>query len=176
MPEDQEAVPESVTGSIDDVLDLERRADLDHSHVDRMAHAFGEMVGSAPFAIVHIAGFAGWLLLNSGIWPHAVFDPYPFALLGTLVSCEAVLLTTFVLVKQNREGDRAEKRAHLDLQVNLLTEREVTKVLQIVQRLSDRAGLDAPHDADLKEMLEDTPVKSLASHMRDRHDGIRNET
>ena len=175
MPDDQQ-VPEFVTGSIDDVLELERRADLERSPVDKVAHAFGEMVGSAAFAGVHIAAFACWLLLNSGIWPRTVFDPYPFALLGTLVSCEAVLLTTFVLVKQNRESDRAAKRAHLDLQINLLTEREVTKVLQIVQRLSDRAGLDAAHDSDLQEMLEETPVKSLASHMRDRHDGVRDET
>ncbi len=176
MSDDQQPVPESVTGSIDDVLELERRAELDRSPIDRLSHAFGEIIGSAPFAAVHIAIFACWLLLNSGLWPRAAFDPYPFALLGTLVSCEAVLLTTFVLVKQNRESNRAEKRAHLDLQVNLLTEREVTKVLQIVQRLSDRAGLDAPHDPDLKDMLEETAVKSLASHMQDRHEGRRDET
>lgn len=176
MPDQQEAVPESVTGSIDDILELERGADIERSPIDRVAHKLGEMVGSAAFAAVHLVAFACWLALNSGIWPRSVFDPYPFALLGTLVSCEAVLLTTFVLAKQNREGDRIEKRAHLDLQVNLLTEREVTKVLQIVQRLSDRAGMDAPHDAELKGMLEDTAIKSLASHMQDRHNGVRDET
>ena len=176
MADDTSPIPESVTGSIDAVLEMEHRADRDRPTLARLAHAIGEFVGSVPFAALHIAAFIAWLLLNSGLWPHLAFDPYPYALLGTLVSCEAVMLTTFVLIKQNREGERAEKRSHLDLQGNLLTEREVTKVLQIVQRLSDQAGLPKPQDAELNDMLEQTGLKSLAAHMDDRHAGFRSET
>jgi uncharacterized membrane protein len=173
MTEPAPPVPDAVAGNIDTVLEMERHADSSRSSLSKLAHMMGDLVGSIAFAAVHLAAFALWLLLNSGLWPHTVFDPYPFALLGTLVSCEAVVLTTFVLIKQNREGERAETRSHLDLQVNLLTEREVTKILQLVQRLSEQAGLTPPDDGELDEMLEETTVRSLATHLEDRSVGTR---
>ena len=68
------------------------------------------------------------------------FDPYPFKLLCMIVSMEGVLLSTFVLIKQNRMGQRADRRNHLDLQVNLLTEQEVTKVIQMLEAISQPPG------------------------------------
>ena len=176
MSENPVSIPASVAGNIDTVLDLEREADHERSLVSKVAHMVGEMVGSVGFAVAHIGAFASWLLLNSGIWTRMMFDPYPFTLLGTIVSCEAVVLTTFVLIKQNRESERSERRSHLDLQVNLLTEREVTKVLQIVQQLSERAGLAVQHDPEMQELVEHTALRDLAEHLEDRHAGKRPET
>ncbi len=170
------SVPETVAGNIDTILELEQEADHGRSLVSRVAHTVGEMVGSVAFAAVHVGAFATWLLLNSGLWPHMMFDPYPFTLLGTMVSCEAVVLTTFVLIKQNRESERSERRSHLDLQINLLTEQEVTKVLRIVQQLSERAGLAVQRDPELEELMEQTTVRNLAEHLEDRHAGRRSET
>ncbi len=176
MASDPSSVPEAVTGSIDTVLESERRAERDRSALSRMAHLLGGGVGSVAFALAHLGTFAVWLVLNSGVWPRLVFDAYPFALLGTVVSCEAVVLTTFVLIKQNRESERAERRSHLDLQVNLMTEREVTRMLQRVEQLCERAGLAKPDDPELKDMLEETALQSLADHVVDRHAGFRSET
>ena len=162
---EQEKLPPSVLGNIDAVIEIERRAERDGSRLSRVAHGFGNFVGSIAFLAVHGAAFITWLVLNSGRWPGLVFDPYPFTLLGTLVSFESVFLTTFVLIKQNREGDRASQRSHLDLQVNLLSEKEITKVLQIVQRISDRVGAEYTQDAELDELLADTAVQRVAEEL-----------
>ena len=169
MSEPQQTVPTSVTGNIDAILELEEHAVQGDSLLARVAHRVGATVGSVSFAVIQLAILVAWLVVNSGWWPNLVFDRFPFELLGTLVSCEAVVLTIFVLIKQNRDGERAERRSHLDLQVNLLTEREVTKVLQMVQRLSDRAGITEPDDTELDEFVKQTAVRSVAKHLADRH-------
>lgn len=168
MGERDNEVPPSVLGNIDTVLAIEQRADHEGSTVGRLAHGFGNFVGSITFLAIHAAAFILWMLVNAGPWPRFVFDPYPFDLLGMLVSVESVVLTTFVLIKQNREGDRAKHRSHLDLQVNLLSEKEITKVLQIVQRIADRVGVESPDDADLAELLGETAVGKLAEELKDK--------
>ena len=168
MSERDTAVPNSVLGNIDSILAIERRAEQEVPPLWRLVHSVGSFVGSIWFVVVHLLVFATWLLVNSGLLPRLVFDPYPFSLLGTIVSCEAVVLSTFVLMKQNREGARASQRAHLDLQVNLLSEKELTKVLQIVQRISDHVGAEKPHDAELQELLADTAVTELAESLEKR--------
>ena len=165
MPVPQKAIPESVTGNIETVLAMERRAERGGSLVWRVAHSFGNFVGSITFIAIHAVGLITWLVINSGHWPRLAFDPYPFSLLGMLVSFESVVLTTFVLIKQNREGDRADQRSHLDLQVNLLSEKEITKVLQIVQRISERVGAERTYDAELQELLGDTAIQKVAEEL-----------
>ncbi len=168
MTDRDKAIPSTVLGNIDTVLALERRAERDVPPLSRVAHAVGAFVGSIWFVVLHLVVFGTWLGLNSGLWPSLVFDPYPFALLGTTVSAESVILTTFVLVKQNRESERASQRSNLDLQVNLLAEKEVTKVLQIVQRISDRVGAERLGDPELQELLAETAVTELAQNLEDR--------
>jgi uncharacterized membrane protein len=80
--------------------------------------------------------YGGWILVNSGLVPGLPrFDPFPFVLLAVASSVEAIFLSTFVLMKQNRMSGREDLRAHLDLQINLLSEREMTLVLQMLQRI-----------------------------------------
>ena len=167
----QEELSPSILGNIDAVLEIERRAERDDSLISRAAHGFGNFVGSIAFLTLHAAAFTAWLLVNRGHWPGLLFDPYPFTLLGTLVSFESVFLTTFVLIKQNREGNRAGQRSHLDLQVNLLSEKEITKVLQIVQRIADQVGVDHPPDAELDELLGDTAVRKVAEELEGKAAG-----
>ena len=99
------------------------------------------------------------------------FDPYPFQLLCMLVSLEGVLLSTFVLIKQNRMSNRADRRAHLDLQMNLLTEKEVTKVIQLLERISDHLGLTDHGDAETRELGQETAVDELARELDQRLPG-----
>ncbi len=163
-----EAIPHSVLGNIDSVLALEQRAERDIPPLSRLAHGVGAFVGSIWFVALHVVIIGVWFTVNSGAWPGLVFDPYPFALLGTTVSSESVILTTFVLIKQNRESARASQRSHLDLQINLLAEKELTKVLQIVQRISDRVGVEPLDDPELQELLAETAVTELAEKLEDR--------
>jgi uncharacterized membrane protein len=83
-----------------------------------------------------------------------------------MVSCEAIFLSTFVLMKQNRMSKREDLRAHLDLQINLLSEREMTLVLQLLQRISTRLGVRLSGE-EIDELSEETSVEALATELRD---------
>jgi uncharacterized membrane protein len=84
-----------------------------------------------------------------------------------VVSLEAIFLSTFVLVKQNRMSKRADQRAHLDLQINLLAEREMTLMLRMLQRISTRLGVRAPEE-QIEELAEETSVSALAQELREK--------
>ena len=111
-----------------------------------------------------------WFLVNMGRVPGIlVFDPYPFILLNMAVSVETLLLSTFVLIKQNRMASRADRRNELTLQIDLLAEKETTKNLQLLQRICEHLGIpDAVDDPDLKALSEETAVEELAEELRQR--------
>jgi uncharacterized membrane protein len=118
--------------------------------------------------LLHVAGFAAWFVVNLGLIPGIrPFDPYPFILLAMAVSCEAVLLSTFVLMKQNRMSRRGEQRDQLHLQVALLAEKEITKLLQGQRQISEHLGIQAvTSDPETRELSEVTAVDSLARELQ----------
>lgn len=88
---------------------------------------FGDFSGSVGFVFLHVVWFIAWFLINTGVIPGMKrFDPYPFILLAMVVSVEGVLLSTFVLMKQNRMQRQSDTRDHINLQIDLLAEKEVT--------------------------------------------------
>src|SRR5205085_1269740 len=92
--------------------------------------------------------------------------PYPFVFLNFVLAVEAVILSTFVLMSQNRQNRQADQWAHLDLQVSLLAEQETTKMLQMLQSICERLNLpDAARDRELKEMIQKTHVEVLAEEL-----------
>jgi uncharacterized membrane protein len=132
---------------------------------DRIADTIGGFSGSPAFVAIHATLFGGWILWNllPGVWK---FDPFPFLLLSVVVSIEAIFLSTFVLMKQNRMSKREDLRAHLDLQINLLSEREMTLVLQLLQRISTRLGVRLSTD-EIEQLSEETSVEELATQLRE---------
>jgi uncharacterized membrane protein len=132
-----------------------------------MADCVANFVGSVPFVVLHIVWFVVWVAINRGWVPHVKpFDPYPFALLCMIVSLEGVLLSTFVLIKQNRMSQRADHRGHLDLQINLLSEKEITKVIQMLERISTRLGVkDQVVDSEVRELEHTTAVENLSREL-----------
>ncbi len=96
------------------------------------------------------------------------FDPYPFSLLGMIVSVEAAVLSSFILMRQNRMSKRAERRDHLNLQVDLISEKEITKLLQMVRAICERVGLNQiADDKELKEFSQATSVETLTQRLED---------
>lgn len=159
----------SVRKHIKLIRDLEQRALDSRSLADRVADAIAAYCGSMTFVVMHVLLFAVWAWVNmakvAGI-PH--FDPYPFLLMSMLVSVEAIFLSTFVLMKQNRMSRRADARALLDLQINLLAEREMTLVLKVLSRMSEHMGLhDIVRDPELRDLATQTPVESVAEAMEE---------
>jgi uncharacterized membrane protein len=160
------ATPPSAQANINTIVRLEEQALTGRSIADRMSDVIANFVGSIPFVAIHVAWFGMWVGLNAGLWR---FDPYPFALLCMLVSLEGVLLSTFVLIKQNRMSQRADHRSHLDLQINLLAEKEVTKVLQLQRLICRRLGIEeAEADREIAELSDVTAVENLAHQLHEQ--------
>jgi len=107
------------------------------------------------------------VLVNSRVIPIvAPFDPFPFILLALIVSCESVIVSTFVLMKQNRMSLAADRRAHLNLQIDLLAEKEITKLLQLQELLCHRMGIPVT-DREVHELSQETAVELLADEVKE---------
>ncbi len=165
-PTDKGAIKEN----IDVVLRLERAFLARRSWKDRTADMVGDFSGSFVFVLTHAVFFLVYFLINTGnFFGVPVFDPFPFQLLSMAVSVEAIFLSTFVLMKQNRMSRRAESRAHLDLQINLLAEKEMTLVLQMLHVIGEQLGVSGKfHLEELERLSRKTPVERLATELNER--------
>jgi uncharacterized membrane protein len=123
------------------IADMQRKITEARTIGGRIADGITDFTGSMVFVYVHVVWFALWILLNIGlihIPQISEFDPFPFQLLTMVVSLEAIFLSTFVLISQNRLACASEKRAELDLQVNLLAEQKATKVLEMLDQITEQ--------------------------------------
>jgi uncharacterized membrane protein len=152
----------------DHVRDQRRRAGLQ----ERVAHGITDFVGSMWFVYVHLAIVAGWVAVNLGWVPGvARFDPMFFAL-ATGASVEAIFISTFVLISQNRTSALADRRARLDLQVNLLAEHEITRLISLVKAIAKEMGVEEGEDPELSELERDvSPEAVLKELVEDEGEG-----
>ena len=149
--------------NIQTIAQLDEAALHEQSTPDRVSASISRFIGSLSFVAAHIIWFGGWALWNLGLIPGLQpFDPYPFGLLTMLVSMEGVLVATFVLITQNWMNRLAERRAHLDLQVNILAEQEMTLVLRMLRAISQKVGVEA-EPPEKVEQYEQLNVHKLAS-------------
>jgi uncharacterized membrane protein len=152
----------AIRRNIEAVAKLEENFVKNRSLADKLADWIGGFSGSVTFVLLHVVVYGLWILINLKLIPGArVFDPYPFLLLSVVVSIEAIFLSTFVLMKQNRMSRRADQRNHLDLQINLLAEREMTTVLQLLGRISARLGVPVS-GGNIEDLSAETSVAELA--------------
>ena len=131
------------------------------SWLERFVDKLNEVASSVWFLVGHAIGFAIWLLWNTGHMGLRPIDPFPFGLMTTIVSLEAIFLSIFVLMAQQRESAIAELREELGLQVNLRVEQEVTKTLQLVAGLYTRLGHRVSDDPELHHMLQPLDVRAI---------------
>ena len=123
---------------------------------------------STPFLFIHAIIFIAWIYWNLPFSGLAKFDPYPFGMLTTIVSLEAIFLSIFVLMTQSRESRIGELREELTLQVNLRMEEEITKTLHLVAGLYSRLGLPLADDPELRVMLEPLDPKKMESDLTEQ--------
>ena len=129
------------------------------------------MIGVAsatPFLVIHAIIFIAWIFWNLPISGLPKFDPYPYGMLTTIVSLEAIFLSIFVLMTQSRESKIGELREELTLQVNLRMEEEITKTLHLVAGLYSRLGLQLADDPELKAMLEPLDPKKMENDLAEQ--------
>jgi uncharacterized membrane protein len=157
-----------VRRNIESVARLEQQSVENRSLPDRIADWIGGFTGSLKFVALHAVIYGLWIIVNLGAIPGIKpFDPFPFLLLSVVVSVEAIFLSTFVLMKQNRMSRRADQRAHLDLQINLLAEREMTLLLRLLHRMAASMGVRLSNE-EIEELCEETSVEEVFRELLER--------
>lgn len=133
---------------------FEAKALKSRSFLTRFADDLTAIFGSSTFLILNAVFFAVWVILNIKVFPGVVaFDPFPFGLLTMIVSLEAIFLSIFVLVSQNRTSYVDSLREELHLQVNLIAEEEITEVLKLLSEIRVKVGI-GKKDPELEKMLK----------------------
>ncbi|WP_181701621.1 DUF1003 domain-containing protein [Chthonobacter albigriseus] len=129
---------------------------------ERLAEAITRFAGSMLFVYIHLAIVGAWIAVNLGFVPFMpVFDE-SFVILATAASVEAIFLSTFVLISQNRAAIAADRRAELDLQINLLAEHEITRLVALTRAIAEKLDVEAATDPALDEAEQDiAPEKVL---------------
>ena len=143
------------------LLEVRRAEDRGKRWQEQLAGRVTRFMGSMTFVGFHVLLFGGWILWNLPASPLPRFDP-EFVRLAMVASVEAIFLSTFILISQNRMQAAADRRADLDLQVSLLTEHEVTHLIRLVKEMAVRMGVDASRSPELSHLERDVrPEKVL---------------
>lgn len=119
---------------------------------DRIANTITRFSGSMLFVYVHLVLIGAWVAVNAGLVPAVNPFDSSFVILATTASVEAIFLSTFVLISQNRAAAEADRRAELDLQTNLLSEHEITRLLSLTIAIAEKLGVEQAQDPSLKEL------------------------
>jgi uncharacterized membrane protein len=142
------------------IADMENRGLEERSFGERISDAISNVASTPSFAVGHLFFFAAWVITQSGVLPSIpVFDPFPFTFLTFIVSLEAIFLSIFVLVSQSRMTRQADRRSHLDLQVNLLAEQESTSALKLLYAIAQH--LEVPDLPLEKSLASKTSIRNL---------------
>jgi uncharacterized membrane protein len=128
---------------------------------ERLADTITQFTGSMLFVYLHLGIFGFWIIANLGWVPGVPKWDESFVVLAMIASVEAIFLSTFVLISQNRMAAAADKRADLDLHVSLLTEHELTKLVELVMAMAERAGVRANADPEIKEIKKDVAPEAV---------------
>jgi len=133
---------------------IKAQADAKRTLMERLADFMTSKFGSTTFLFFNVGLFALWLIINleyiEGVIP---FDPFPFNLLTTVVSLEAIILAIFVLISQNRTAKVDDLREETHLQLNLISQKEITKIIKMMALLLEKQGIDLSQDPELHKML-----------------------
>jgi uncharacterized membrane protein len=161
--------PNHVQDNIDTIAKHEQDFLGRRTPAERLGDSSAAFVGSLRFVAIHVCGFLLWILVNTahvGSIPH--FDPRPFSLLGTCVALEAILVASFILMRQARLARRADERDHLMLQMLLLTEKEITAVVRMNRQIAERVGLyGVVEDKDIEELGKHTSIDKVAQTIQE---------
>jgi uncharacterized membrane protein len=156
--------------NIDAIAKLEHDALGRRTTTEQVSDIITKLVGNVVFLAAHLILILGWASLNLRVIPGLKpFDPFPFGVLALVVSSESVFLTIFVLISQGRMSRQSERRSHLDLQVGMLSEQELTTILQMLQKLCQHVGVNVDSTKqEVQSFSKTTDVHKLASELADK--------
>jgi uncharacterized membrane protein len=151
MDQPQPGMTRTLEDNIERLAARQRKAAANAPLSERVSDAITAFTGSMAFVVIHLLLFGGWIAWN--LWGSPKFDP-SFVVLAMIASVEAIFLSTFVLISQNRMAALADRRADLDLHINLLAEHELSRLATLVARIAEKVGVAADSE-DLSEIEED---------------------
>ena len=144
------------------IRSIKAKSDAKRTFAERSTDRLTRIFGSFPFFAANALWFGLWLSINLGWMPGIQpFDPFPFNLLTTVVSLEAIALSIIVLASQNRVARLYDVREEMDLQVDIITEQELTKIMELVVKLAEKQGIAVAHDTVLHEMLKPMDTEKI---------------
>ena len=149
-----------VERNIQVLLDRRKTNDANRSRQEKIADAITGFTGSMKFVWLHLILFGSWIVINLGWVGIPPFDP-SFVVLAMVASVEAIFLSTFILISQNRMMILADKRADLDLQVSLLAEHEITHLVKMVSEIARKMDIAEGHNPALEELKRDIPPEQV---------------
>jgi len=157
-------VPASISQNIEAITDYYKREQQRSGPAQRLLERLGDAIGRPVFLGAIVVFVALWILVN--VMPErigiAAFDPPPFAILETIVSLAALLITTIVLIGQNRLAKLEQRRGHMELQVNILTEQKTTTIIRLLEELRrDLPMVRDRHDADAATLQQPTDTTQI---------------
>ncbi|MBI4235573.1 DUF1003 domain-containing protein [Candidatus Peregrinibacteria bacterium] len=153
---------EPVTSSRRIIKSMKSKAAAKRSFSEKCADFMTAAFGSNTFLILNALWFAIWIAINLDFVPNiSAFDPFPFGLLTMIVSLEAIILSIFVLIAQKRAARVDDLREEIDLQIDIITEQELTKLMQMVGLLLEKNGINTSKDAEIIQMLKPTSMRRI---------------
>ena len=162
---------EVLARNIDTLLEKRRADERKASIEQKLADAITRFTGSMPFVYLHAVLFGLWIVINLG-WLDWIglraFDP-SFVVLAMVASVEAIFLSTFILISQNRMNAASERRADLDLHISLLAEHEITKILQLVAQLAHQGGIRESNTPELAELKRDVAPEKILEKIEEKN-------
>jgi uncharacterized membrane protein len=169
-PLSRQAAANPTQYNIDAIAKLENDALNSRTPTERVSDIITKVVGNVGFLLAQLILISGWSLVNLHLIPVVkAFDPFPFGVLALIVSSESVFLTIFVLISQSRMARQSERRSHLDLQVGMLSEQELTTILQMLQKLCQHMGVNVDSSRqEVRSFSKTTDVHKLASELEDK--------
>jgi uncharacterized membrane protein len=156
--------------NIDAIAKLEHDALDRRTPTERVSDVITKLVGNMGFLLAQLILISSWGLVNLHVIPGLkAFDPFPFGVLALVISSESVFLTIFVLISQSRMARQSERRSHLDLQVGMLAEQELTTILQMLEKLCQHMGVNVDSSKqEVQSFSKTTDVHKLASELEDK--------
>jgi uncharacterized membrane protein len=168
IEEQNQAIAPVLDRNIEALIARRRAEDQQKTLQDRIADVITGFTGSMKFVYLHVLLFGAWIVVNLGLTPLPRFDP-SFVILAMFASVEAIFLSTFVLISQNRMAALNDKRADLDLQISLLAEYEVTETLNLVVQIAEKLGIQQAQEPELQELGQKVDPEVVLDHI-DQHE------
>lgn len=150
--------------NIESILCLEDATHRSKPALYRAVERVARFCGTVAFLWINLGVFAAWIFVNQAV---VKFDPYPFTFLLFLISIEAIVLSILILISQNMSAEASERRHHLDLQINLLNEREMTAMLRLAIHMADKLGIDAEAQAEAVHLSKKTKPEKVLNQIVD---------